>query len=65
MPDSLLDAWRGTVEIDGHEVAKFRKMRGLTPSVLAEKAGRGKSTVEKWEAAGGGECRRRDCPRRC
>ncbi len=52
MPDSLLDAWRGTVEIYGHEVAKFRKMRGLTPSVLAEKAGRGKSTVEKWESAG-------------
>ncbi len=49
---SPFDAWVGKVEIDGHAVQRLRRMRGLTPDSLAEKAAVGRSTVQKWEAAG-------------
>src|SRR5262249_14008198 len=57
MSSGFLESWRGTVEIDGYEVAKLRKMRGLSVAQRAEKTtiGKvpvGKSTIEKWEAAG-------------
>jgi hypothetical protein len=63
MPGSLLDNQIGTVEIDGRELAKLRKIRGHNAAELGEKAGVGQSTIEKWEARGVGPADV-DCVRR-
>ena len=46
------ESWTGPVEIDGREVAKLRKMLGMTPESLGRKAVVGKKTIERWEAEG-------------
>ena len=46
------DTWIGPVEIEGHLVATYRKMRSLSVEQLARKACVGEKTIQRWEAAG-------------